>query len=191
MTTEGAKVKGLIFGGARRWMLETRGQSGFDAFLEALPEEDRALWTESIILPVSWMPARMYRSMYEAEEALWGTGDGRIFQEAAAKVALDDISTVMKILMKLGSPSSVASRFPAVWERYFDTGRLALVRSERRAAELDLDEAAQVYGKAGCQGTIGWVGEALRYAGAKDLRVEHTGCAFEGGPRCAFRATWR
>lgn len=188
---ENAAVKGLIFRGARTWIIKTRGEAGFEEFLGALPEEDRALWTESIILPVSWMPARLYHSMYDAEEALWGTGDGRIFQAAAASVAFDDLSTVMKIMMKLGSPGMVAKRFPEVWNRYFDTGTFTNLSNERGKLEVSLDEATQVYGKAGCQGTIGWMGEALRYAGASDLRVDHRECAFSGAPRCVFRCSWR
>jgi hypothetical protein len=188
---ENAAVKGLIFRGARTWIINSRGEAGFEQFLAALPEGDRALWTESIILPVSWMPARLYRSMYDAEEALWGTGDGRIFRTAAASVAIDDLSTVMKLLMKLGSPGTVANRFPGVWDRYFDTGSLHIRSNERGKLEVALDEAAQVYGKAGCHGTIGWMGEALRYAGAGELRIDHRECAFAGAPRCVFRCNWR
>lgn len=184
-----AKVKGLIFLGARRWMTATYGEDGFRSFLAKLSDEDRAPWTSGIILPVSWLPARAYVSMYEAQEALWGSGDGRHFQRAAAAVAFDDLSTVMKVFMKMGSPAFVAKRFPMAWDRYFDTGAFRLLEQGTNTLEASL-EGARAYGEAGCAGTIGWSRQALEYAGAKGLHVEHPECAFAGGSRCLLRFSW-
>lgn len=187
---EQPQVKGLIFLGARRWMTRRYGEAGFDAFLAALPESERELWTSGIILPMSWLPASAYVALYEAQESLWGTGDGRLFQEGAAAVAFDDLNSVMKLFMKLGSPAFVAKRFPTVWDRYFNGGALRLLAIEARAMDAVV-ENAEGYGKAGCHGTMGWTRQALTYSGAKNLRIEHTECVFEGGNRCLFRCVWQ
>ena len=185
-----SQVKGLIFQGARRWMLRRYGEAGLESFIAKLPEPDRALWTSDIILPMSWLPASAYTSMYEAQESLWGTGDGQLFQEAAAAVAFDDLSSVMKLFMKLGSPSFIAKRFPTVWDRYFSGGRYRVITlgSNELVAEV---EDARAYGEAGCHGTMGWTRQALTYSGAKSLRIEHTECVFAGAARCVFRCAWQ
>lgn len=183
-----AAVKGLIFQGARVWLLKTHGEAGLEKFLSALPPEDRKLWEDSLILPISWLPARLYRSMFEVEQKIWGNGE---FARAAASVALNDLSTVLKVMMKLSSVSTVANRLPSFWGHYFDTGSLTLVSNEPGKVTIAFDVAAQVYGEAGCQGAIGWVGAALQYAGAKNLQVEHPECAFKNASKCVLHYKFR
>lgn len=187
---EPAAVKGLIFLGARRWMTRTYGEQGYLRFLETQPPEHRSYWTDSLILPVSWIPAALYVSLFEGEERLWGTGDGRLFQRAAAAVAFDDLSGVMKLFMKVGTPSFIASRFPAIWRRYFSAGELRVEESQPHRLEIELD-GARPYGTAGCQGTLGWTRQALEYAGARDLRIDHPECLFAGSRHCIIRYAWR
>lgn len=184
------QVKGLIFQGARRWMMRRYGEAGLESFVARLPAPHRALWTSGIILPMSWLPASAYVSLYEAQESLWGTGDGRLFQEAAAAVAFDDLSSIMKLFMKLGSPSFVAKRFPTVWDRYFSGGRYRVITLESNEHVAEVEDA-RAYGEAGCHGTAGWTRQALTYSGAKALHVDHTECVFRGHARCLFRFSWQ
>jgi len=101
-----------------------------------------------------------------------------------------DLGTVMKIFMKVGSPSFVASRFPSVWKNYFNQGGVRILKSIHHELEIVV-EGAEAYRRAGCEGTLGWTAMALEYAGAKDLVAHHHECLFQGGGRCLFDYRWR
>jgi len=187
---EEAAVKGLIFRGVKKWIIDRWGDNGFESFVAALPDSDRATWTTALVLPITMVPAASYRHMHEAIESVFGTGDGQVFKEAAAAVAFEDLGNVMKLLMKVGSPAFVAGRFPIAWKRYFNRGVMVLHNQQPKSLEAVLENAG-VYGEAGCLGTWGWTAKALTYAGAKDLEAEHPECRFKSGSRCLFTYKWR
>ncbi|HPB68249.1 MAG TPA: hypothetical protein PLT76_07110 [Candidatus Omnitrophota bacterium] len=189
MNTSPATVKGLIIKGIIRFLRETYAEEGFRKFLDHLPEEDREVWTGRQILATSKVPAIIYKNAYEAIETLWGKGDGKKFEEVAGVVAFYDLNTVMKFFMKVGSPGFVAQRLPSVWKQYFGAGTARLFHITENQMEIIL-EGAEEYGAAGCAGTLGWTRAAMKYAGAKNLKLTQKECIRDGAPRCHYVYSW-
>ena len=189
MDTPQATVKGLVVNGIIRFLQEKYGNDGVQKFLDKTPPEDRKVWTEQQILAISRVPAVIYKNAYATMEALWGTGDGKIFEEGAGVVAFYDLNTAMKIFMKIGSPAFVAQRFPSIWKQYFNVGTVRVILLETQKLEMVL-EGAEEYGAAGCAGALGWTRAALEYAGAKNLRLTHKECTRQGGTRCHYVYAW-
>ncbi len=185
-----ATVKGLIINGVKDFMLEKYGEQGFKNFLKKTPQEDLPVWTEKRVIATSKIPASVYKNMFDSFECLWGSGDGKKFQAAAAYVAFQDLGSVMKFFMKVGSPSFVAQRFPSVWKQYFSAGEVKIIQLKTNFAEMLLEGASE-YGRAGCLGTLGWTRAALEYAGAKNLHIDHSECLFQGRSACRFIFKWQ
>lgn len=188
MPTEEATFKGLIIIGMKQWIMERYGERGLEAFYGKFPPEMRDKLKQGIILPISKLSADYYIKSYEATRELWGPNT---FQECAGHVAFKDLSSVMKFFMKIGTPSLTASRFPSAWKHYFSQGAFTILESTSNQLTASLEDA-EAYGRAGCEGTLGWTKMALEYAGAKQLKAEHHACRFKGqDSNCLFRYSWR
>ena len=185
-----ATAKGLIFIGTQTWFREQQSTEIYQEFLSYLPQEDQEYWRNRAFLASSKLPASMYENMHIAFMRLWGKDGAQIFRDVAGKVAFRDLGSVLKILMKLGTPTYIASRFPTAYNRYFDQGTFRIVPPRNGANLSAVLEDAKAYGVSVCDGCIGWTHQALTYAGAKDLRVEHSICAFKGHPLCEYNYFW-
>ena len=189
--TSDATVKGLIFRGAQRWLKENFPEDVYRRFLAALPSEDREVWTERPFLATSQLPASLYVNMYQAFLDVWGVEGDTKFREAAGAVAFYDLSSVMKIFMRLGTPSLVASRFPVIYNRYFNIGEFVYVSSPPGVTLTAELRGAEVYGRAGCEGTHGWTHKALTFSGARELRINQVECVFNGAGVCRYEFRWK
>lgn len=183
-------VKGLIFKNTKTWLLKEYGNKGLNDFVKSLPVEEQLFWIGPEISPVAWWPAQMFDHVYEIVNKLWGKKDPDVFKKGAAFVAFQDLSKIMKMFMKLGSPSTIAGRFPLVWRHYFDTGMVRIINKTTNSISIEIIGAAG-YGLAGCTSAIGWTTMALEYSGAKNLKVEHPRCIFnDGHSTCLVQYAW-
>jgi hypothetical protein len=86
-------------------------------------------------------------------------------------------------------PSFIVSRSQSIWERYYDTGIMRVLKFKSNSGELELSDFPDL--PAGHEHElIGWMGEALRITGAKNIRVEHPKCCARGDAVCLFSAHW-
>ena len=92
MDTPQATIKGLVVNGIIRFIQEKYGEEGVKKFLDQASPEDREIWTERQILAVSKVPAVVYKNAFTIVENLWGTGDGKVFEEGAGVVAFYDLA---------------------------------------------------------------------------------------------------
>jgi hypothetical protein len=125
------------------------------------------------IVSTSRVPAAAFRALGEAMIQCFGLEGPGGFYIACGSVAVSDLSSYMKVLMKLGTPSFVAQRFPRAWSHYFSDGKLEMGVCASESAEFSVT-GAEVYGEPAILGTVGWVRAALIYAGAKRVSVQHT-----------------
>jgi hypothetical protein len=181
-----ATVKGLIFLGVKNWFVEKKTPDDFKKFVQAFPPAEQRYWGKSKLMPASRVPASVYVNTYRI---ICSQMDEATFQRIAGTVAFNDLGTVFRIFIKLGTPAFTANSFPGAYRQYFNVGKLNSIRVTPKSAEFELTQG-EAYGEAGCSGTLGWTRRALEYAGAKYLRADHATCRYHGGDRCLFRYTW-
>ncbi len=182
----GATVKGLVFIGAKKWLHENKSAAEFEAFVKTFPESEKEYWLKEKLMPISKVPASAYVNTYKAICAQW---DDATFQKVAATVAFNDLGTFMRIFIKLGTPAFTANSLPGAYKQYFSVGEFKVIQVSSHSAEFELS-GAEAYGQAGCSGTLGWTRMALEYAGAKNLKADHSECKNQGKKKCVFKYTW-
>lgn len=183
-------VKGLIFSGTREWILKQHGKRGLQDFLKELSPSERELWSSDKMPQVAWYPAELYLHLYEVCNRLWGEGRENTFIQGARYVAQKDFSSFIKLFLKIGSPSFVAGQLPSAWRHYFNTGLVNIIYKNANMLSFEL-VGAGVYGRAGCQGAIGWTTAVLEFAGAKNLIWDHPKCVDDGQPSCVINYHWQ
>ena len=187
METSEATVSGTIFLHAKEWDLTKFGsEEKLNEALKSAPEILRQMHQHATVYPISRYPAAVYAAQYEFVIKQWGP---EAFREAAAFCAQRDLSTIMKLFMRIGSPYYIAKRFPHSWSHYFNRGKFTILELTPKSLQGAL-EGTEVYGPGSCEGTYGWSRMALEYSGAKNLKIEHPECLFKGQPRCLFNYQW-
>lgn len=174
-------VRGALLAGLKKWLLATHGPAGLDAVLAEVPRADHRTWKRAALVSTSHFPATAIRRFGDAVVKVWGNGDPRCLRDVGAFVAFDDLATYLKVAMKLGSPSFVASRFPKIWSHYFNAGSLTVTARDAKRVLVELMDW-QPYGDIAAFGAEGWMRAALVYSGAHHVVVEHA-----EGPRGSRR----
>ncbi len=168
-----AFVRGAIAIGAKKWVEDQHGPTGFAELLSLLTKEDRAVWTTGLLLNNAQFPAESFREYCESIVKLWGKGEPRFLRSVGAAIAFADLATYMKIMMKLGTPSFIVSRFPKIWQHYFTAGELTVLERSSTNARVELS-GWEVYGLANAYASEGWMAAAIEYSGGKRLKVDHS-----------------
>jgi hypothetical protein len=181
-----ATFKGLIILGAKKWFAENKSPEEFETFVKAFPENEREYWTKAKVMPISKIPASMYVNLYKIICTMWSD---ELFQKIGGAVALNDLGTILRIFIKIGTPSFTAKSFPNSYKQYFNVGEFKTISMTSNSAEFELI-GAEPYGQAGCSGILGWSRMALEYAGAKQLTIDHSECLNRGKKHCVFKYAW-
>lgn len=165
-----ATVSGSVFLGLRRWFDEQYGREVFESLLDELPADARDLALSRALVNTSRIPAAIWSEIGRQAIARYGLNGDKGFYAAAMSIAMDDLSGYMKVLMKIGTPSFVLSRFPRVWRHYFSEGELEIVKRDAHSGTVVVRGAA-AYGSAAQEGAVGWMRAAISYAGGRDVKV--------------------
>ena len=175
-----AAVRGIVLNGLRRYCLEEHGEAGLERVLAAMSPSGRQILSGLLISQTALYPAALASEFAQAMVATLGEGDPQIMRVAGAFVAMRDLSTFMRLMMKVGTPSFIASRLPKAWDTYFDAGRLELLARSSQHVVLSAHDAEPL-GLVGTQAAIGWMAAAIECSGGavrsafqeRRGRVEH------------------
>jgi hypothetical protein len=154
-----------------------------------LPEEVNKYLNENKMMAIAKIPPRVYDLLSKAMVKEYGKGDPGVFQDYAARVAMEDLGAAMRFFMKIGTPEFTGKKFDGVYSHYFSNGTWTTVESTSKSLVSKLVNH-QVLGEGICWGSLGWTRAALQYAGAKNLRASHAECVFHGGAQCVFKYEW-
>jgi hypothetical protein len=172
---------------ARKHYVERHlGAAALPGLAEELEGEARE-WLLQPPMPMRWCSIA---PMIEIDELLLRRvmhGDEGRMRAFGAEIAKHDLSTVYRVLMRIGTPEFVLRNVSLVWGTYFRPGNM---RAEvvRGRAEVALEGV--VVPEYLCRdGATGWMLAALELSGAANPEATHTECAHHGGS-CRWRATW-
>jgi hypothetical protein len=182
------QVKGTAVQSSLRYVRERFGPAALDGVLRALPAENRALLSGTI-LASTWYPiVALLAYMKQAERQL-GPQEPNVLYDMGRASCDHGVTGVYKIFFKVGSPEFVTSRSARVFSSYYDTGELRLIESRDgySAAEVvGIEPPAAEF----CARFHGWMHRTLELAGARNLRSSHSACVHRGDAVCRFEGTW-
>jgi hypothetical protein len=190
MTRQG-RAKGLLFNYLRDWALSAHGAEGWEAALARAPSE-RELYG-GMILASSWLPVlawnRVAATFFETHYDDPNTG----MRAFCSHLGEQELTTLVKLVLKIGSPEFMLKRTGFLWGRYFDSGRFEAAELERGHWRLSLEAPADeelAAGRLTCSNGPGpWLERGLELSGVRGT-VRHVRCRFEGAPRCELDARW-
>ncbi len=166
-------VAGAVFVGVRNWFECTHGPEKTERLFNSLDPKDKQLALSRALVNTSRVPAHIWCELGAQAIAEFGTNGDAGYHAAASAVAMDALNGYMKVLMKLGTPSFVLSRFPRVWRHYFSGGELTVEKRTSNSGTLLISDAEE-FGEAAMEGAVAWMRGALSYSGGKEVNVLRT-----------------
>jgi hypothetical protein len=186
------QVKGSLLVHLRGFVLRKHGEAAWEDVLERLPTEDQKVF-ESLLMMGGWYPVGIWNRAIDRYLPTYFVDPMSAMMDLSAHIAREDLTTLYKLILKVGTPGFIMGKAGSLWGRYFDTGILVPKELAPRKWHLELagsrleDEAPSVFS---CEGGVcGWLTSGLKLTGAT-LHIEQTRCRFGGSPSCEYEASW-
>jgi hypothetical protein len=182
------QVKGNLVAARPRYVKDNWGDAGYADVLSRLAGEAKATFVGTA-LPFAWYP---FATLAEIDRAIvlgpMG-GDVKQMKHFGATVARYDLSTIYKMLLKVGSPAFVLKRVNVVYSTYIRGGGITAATVTKGDARLAMSDGD--FPMYFCeQGVPGWFTAAIELSGGKNAHVTHVECVHRGAKNCAWEATW-
>jgi hypothetical protein len=191
MTGRG-KIKGTLLVHLEGYAIRSHGEKEWRAIVSELPLEDQEVLSQPLIVGI-WYPAGTWNRALDRYLSTYYDNAGRAMTALAQYVAAQDLSTIFKLVLKLGSPEFVLSRTGSLYNRYFDTGTWTAEKVDSRHWRCTLQAPTNEDlgpNQLSCsEGICAWNQRALELTGAR-ARVEQVRCRFKGAPMCEYKVTW-
>ncbi len=124
------QVKGVVFRSVLDTLDAVRGAAFRDEVERRLEGAFREAWQHGGVVSAGWYPVAWYRELWRATRSL-EPGDELVCQVGRESLELD-LRVFHKAIMRRLSPSTLMRISQGMFGRYFDTGRIQIVESERR-----------------------------------------------------------
>ena len=168
-------------------------------FLRKQPDRARAALAPSLhkylgerIQPSSWYPEEDLLALLRAMVGMIpGPRDAVLAQlgTVLAREHLEGIYGHLKFDAD-ADPATLARRCFALWSSQHDTGTFGMRLEAPGHAVLEITDYALPSAEM-CGILTGYLGEALRLAGAADLKIAKQRCRVAGNGACTWIATWK
>jgi hypothetical protein len=186
------QVKGSLLIHLHHFVVRSHGEAVWQDVLELLPPEDRKV-LGGILIMGGWYPIGVWNRALERYLPAHFAHPMKGMTELSEDIAREDLTTLYKLILKVGTPGFMISKSGSLWARYFDTATLVPRELGPRKWHLELegprleDEAPSAYT---CEaGVCGWLTSGLKLTGTK-LSIVQTRCRFGGSPICEYEASW-
>lgn len=181
-----AKVKGVMFGGRRQFLLDTLGPEGFNAFLEKLTPRTKS-YTRTP-LASSWCE---FESLIELDRAIYNELKAKHPNVLALIGAASAELGIGRIYRSLDSEELVQflennAQFHDQYQK-FGTVRFERTPGGGRMIYANYPVHSPVY----CASAVGFFMESILRHGGTDPKVAETRCQCHGDKTCTFEMTWR
>jgi len=181
-----ARVKGVMFGGRRQFLIDTLGNEGFNAFLEKLSPRTKG-YTRTP-LASSWCE---FESLIELDRAIHEELKAKhpnvlaLIGAASAELGIGriyrslDSEELTKFLEENALFHDQYQKFGSVhFEKTPNGGRMVYANYP-------------VYSPVYCASAVGYFMESMLRHGAKEPKVVETKCQCHGEKTCTFELTWK
>lgn len=186
------RAKGLLFNYLREWVVAKHGEAAWTkAVAKALPAEREAYG--GLILASSWQPVSAWNRLCVAFFTEHYPDPNTGMRDFCSFLGERELTTLVKMMLKLGSPEFMLKRTGFLWNRYFDTGIFGAEEHGpgqwRLWLEGDSDEEATAGALTCANGPGPWLERGLALSGNPGT-VRHMRCRYKGHDRCEFEARW-
>lgn len=189
------KVKGLALEHFFEWYRRTEGVERLVVVLDGLPTEHRAVLGSDPrnlgVLASAWYDAGLVHAVIDAMSVGKDEAARTKLAEAGAEaIVRTNLRGIYKVLFQLfTTPERYATRAQALWERYYDSGRI------EKTVDSKTQHTSNIHDWAGhhpilCEMNLVSARIIYEELGCKNVRTRRTRCVSRGDAYCTQIVTW-
>ena len=181
-----AKVKGVMFGGRRQFLLDVLGQEGFTAFMEKLTPRTRGYVRTP--LASSWCE---FESLIELDRAIHNELKAKYPNVLALIGAASAELGIGRIYKSLDSAelAQFLENNAMFHDQYQKFGTVRFEKTTNGARMIYANYPC--YSPVFCASAVGYFTESILRHGGSDPKVVETKCQCHGDKTCTFEMSWR
>ena len=195
MSVDIPKASASIFIYSREFIINNYGKETWQKISDELTE-DESKFANSEYSPTEWYPVYLLNRVLNILDEIRSAKDKDSIIPIVQYITQNDLLPVFNMFINLKNPVFVLQNVPSIWNRYFNTGKMAIELSdaENKHFQYSLIEGADenIYsGEAICRhGTITWIKTALEITGAQNIEITHSECRYRGSQKCINDVKW-
>jgi hypothetical protein len=140
-------------------------------------------------LATGWYPFDQFVDLLLTADQVAGAGDLKLVEQLGHHAATANLSTVLRIFVRLGSPEYILGKAAKLWAMYHDTGHAQTESTGKRSLAFIVIGHESPH-PALCVTLVGWTRAYLEATGCKAVVVKETKCRLKGDDRCRYDAQW-
>ena len=183
-------ARGPNFVYAKEFVSKEHGPEVWQQVLDRLPADAAPIWAKRTLITEAH-PFSAFKAMLAALVEVIGAQPEEETAKMYSYIADRSLNTVYKFFFRFADPAFVISRYPVLWRRFFDSGRVEVPLAARGRAELrfELDEIFLDWLRPAC---LGYSHKAIELSGGADaaLRDLETVRGDDGLFHIAYELTW-
>ncbi len=182
------RVSGVALVEIADFLRERFGEGRARELVRELPVLGNAL--TGGIDPSQWYASPRPITLVEQIDRVEGRGDRKLCADAGRFLARRAAARAAEALAgEAQTPEILFSHVPEVWQRYLQAGRVTVAKVGRGYGRLEIADFSEP-SLALAAAVAGYLDEALRLAGAREVDVRVARAAALGDDRDVFEATW-
>jgi len=184
------EARGPNFVYARDYLLARIGERQWDDLVSSLPPEHKDVWTRRLLVTGVY-PFSSFKAMLAALADFEGSKPAHETAKMYEYIAEQSLSTVHKFFFRLADPAFVIKRYPLLWTRFFNAGKVQVPHSVRGQAGLIFD-VPNIFLDWLYPACLGYSSKAVEVSGGRNVALAETSRESTGSDdsRVGYRLTW-
>ncbi len=184
------EVKGTAVASIPRFIEERFGSDNFNTWLNSLSSEAKSIYSSNIL------PSKWYNLKTILEEpthqmcSLFYNGNNKGAWEAGKASAEYGLKGILKIFVKMGSPTFIISRATTILPSYYQPSELKIISSTSNSLTIQITQFPEL--SEITENRIGgWMEKALEIQGCKLIKVQIVKSVAKGDKICEYLVSWK
>lgn len=180
------KMKGIGFANVKSYVENRQPKGMWQRVLDSIDPEKASEIDTSIA--VGWYEVALFATLLRAVDEVCGNGDLALMREIGAYEADQDMNRVLRIFLRVLSPSHIFTAEAHLWRHFQDTGAWSWTKVP---GGVDATLAGWVIDDALLEELAGYLARMLEFTGGRHVTVRYRIPSLEGVRGCAFEYRWK
>lgn len=176
-------MRGVFLEYVRQWLVENKGQEYYNRFNNSLPKEQADLLERAE--RAEWYPSK---DSLAIQQRLVDTLGAEVVENMARTMIRKSITGFLRGLASFASPTMLAKRAPAFWDKTYSSGRLVTEKVGQREFTVTVYDWKGT--RFGCRVIGIWIEEMILLTGVKKYSIDKVNCVFEGDEFCRWMVNY-
>lgn len=179
-------MKGIGFANVKSYVQNRQPKGSWESVLEALGADDGSEVDTSVA--VGWYEVALFAKLLRTVDEVCGRGDLALMREIGAYEADQDMNRILRIFLRVLSPSHIFAAEAHLWRHFQDTGSWSWTKVP---GGVDATLSGWVIDDALLDELAGYIARMLEFTGGRHVTVRYRVPSLEGVRGAAFEYRWK